>query len=164
VTSPSSARPRQVTFGGTQAIVGGALSTVLLIATAQQLYEQPMTEALEQALADPRAAGLDITVETARTIAKYTIMVMGVLSVASLVLGVFVLRRHRPARVALTILGVLVALATLLAGPPGWAVSVYVAASVVMLWSKPARAWFSDSEPSAFTSPPASFPPPPPPR
>jgi FtsH-binding integral membrane protein len=121
-----------------------------------------MTEALQQALDDPRAAGLGITVETARTIAKYTIMVMGVLSVASLVLGVFVLRRHRPARVALTILGLLVALATLLAGPPGWAVSVYVAASVVMLWSKPARVWFSDSEPSAFAPPPA--PPPPPPQ
>jgi len=160
VTSLSSERPRQVTFGATQAIIGGGLSTVLLIATAQQLYDQQMTEALQQALDDPRAAGLGFTVETARTIAKYTIMVMAVMSVASLVLGVFVLRRHRPSRMALTILGVIVALATLLAGPPGWAVSVYVAASLVMLWSKPARAWFADPAPSAFTPPPA----PPPPR
>jgi hypothetical protein len=74
--------------------------------------------------------------------------VMGVLSVSSAVLGVFVLRRHRSARVALTVLGCLVALLTLFAGPTGWIVTLYIAASVAMLWSKPARAWFSNPPPA----------------
>ena len=150
-------RPRQVTFGATQAVVGGALATVLLITTAEQLYSSEMRDALAQALSDPRAEQLNLTIETARTIAKYTIMVMAVMSVASLVLGIFVLRRHAAARIALTALGVVVAGAALVAGPPGWAVTIYVVASLVMLWSKPARIWFADPLPPGL-------PPAPPPR
>jgi hypothetical protein len=137
------ARPREVTVGGAQAVVGGAVATLLLIGAAQQLYSAEMHDALAKAVADPRVAQLGLTVDTARTLAKYAIMVMGVLSVSSAVLGVFVLRRHRPARVALTALGVLVGLLTLFAGPTGWIVTLYIAASVAMLWSRPARAWFS---------------------
>lgn len=145
--SGSSRRPREVTFGGTQAIVGGALATTLLIATAQQLYSSEMQDVLVQALDDPRASQVGLTIENARTMAKYAIMVMGVLSVSSLVLGIFVLRRHRASRVALTVLGSLVALMMLLAGPSGWLVTVYIAASLAMLWSGPARAWFAGAPP-----------------
>jgi hypothetical protein len=151
VTSPSAGettRPREVTFGGAQAVVGGAVATLLLIGAAQQLYSSQMHDALAKAVADPRAAQLGLTVDTARTLAKYAIMVMGVLSVSSAVLGVFVLRRHRSARVALTVLGCLVALLTLFAGPTGWIVTLYIAASVAMLWSKSARAWFSHPPPA----------------
>jgi hypothetical protein len=136
-------RPRQVTLGGAQAVVGGALVTVLLIGAAQQLYSSQMHEALAKAVADPRARQLGLSIDEARTLARYAIMVMGVLSVSSVVLGVFVLRRHRPARAALTVLGAAVALVTVFAGPTGWVVTLYVAASVAMLWSKPARAWFA---------------------
>nr|MBA2559434.1 hypothetical protein [Propionibacteriales bacterium] len=110
-TAPSQGgpRPREVTFGGTQAIIGGAITSVLLIGTAEQLYSSEMREVLSQALDDPRAARLGITIDTARTMAKYGIMVMGVMSVTSFVLGIFVLRRHRPSRIALTVLGGLVA-------------------------------------------------------
>jgi hypothetical protein len=141
------ARPREVTVGGAQAVVGGAVATLLLIGAAQQLYSSEMHDALAKAVADPRAADLGLTVATARRLARYAIMVMGVLSVSSVVLGVFVLRRHRPARVALTVLGVLVAVLTLFAGPTGWIVTLYIAASVAMLWSKPARTWFAAPPP-----------------
>jgi hypothetical protein len=140
-------RPREVTVGGAQAVVGGTVATLLLIGAAQQLYSSEMHDALAKAVADPRAADLGLTIDTARTLAKYAIMVMGVLSVSSVVLGVFVLRRHRPARVALTVLGVLVAVLTLFAGPTGWIVTLYIAASVAMLWSKPARTWFAGTPP-----------------
>lgn len=164
-------RPREVTFGGTQAIVGGALALVLLIGAAQQLYSSEMHDVLSQALENPRAAQLGITLETARTMAKYGIMIMAVLSVASLILGVYVLRRHGPSRIALTALGVLVAASTLFAGPSGWAITLYVVSSLAMLWSKPARAWFTDPPQSASGAGPAQWggpsvppPPPPPPR
>lgn len=138
-----SRRPREVTFGGTQAVVGGAITTLLLIGAAQQLYSSEMHDALAKAVADPRARQLGLSIDGARTLARYAIMVMGVLSVSSVVLGIFVLRRHRPSRVALTVLGALVALVTVFAGPTGWIVTLYVGASVAMLWSKPARAWFA---------------------
>jgi hypothetical protein len=136
-------RPREVTIGGAQAVIGGAVTTVLLIGAARQLYSSQMHDALAKAVADPRAEQLGLSIDGARTLARYAIMVMGVLSVASVVLGVFVLRRHRPARVALTILGGLAAVMTVFAGPTGWIVTVYVAVSLAMLWSRPARAWFA---------------------
>jgi hypothetical protein len=138
-------RPREVTLGGAQAIIGGAVMTVLLIGVAQQLYSSEMHDALAKAIADPRARKLGLTIDDARTLAKYAIMVMGVVSVSSVVLGIFVLRRHRPSRIALTVLGALVVLVTAFAGPTGWVVTLYVAVSVAMLWSRRARAWFARS-------------------
>jgi hypothetical protein len=161
-------RPREVTFGGTQAVVGGAIALVLLIAAAQQLYSSEMEDMLKQALQDHRAAELGITLDTARTMAKVTIMVMAVMSVTSFILGIYVLKRHRPSRIALTVLGAVVAVATLFAGPTGWVITAYVAASLGLLWSKAARAWFADPPPRAGYGPPAPYgggpyPPPPPP-
>lgn len=141
-------RPREVTVGAAQAVVGGAVATLLLIGAAQQLYSPEMHDALAKAVADPRAAELGLTIDTARTLARYAIMVMGVLSVSSVVLGVFVLRRNRAARIALTIVGILVAALTVFAGPTGWIVTLYVAASVAMLWSKRARTWFAGPPPA----------------
>jgi hypothetical membrane protein len=129
--------------GGAQAVVGGVIATILLIGAAQQLYSSEMHDALAKAVADPRAKQLGLSVSDARTLARYAIMVMGVLSVSSVILGIFVLRRHRPARAVLTVLGIIVALVTVFAGPTGWLVTLYVAASVAMLWSKPARVWFA---------------------
>jgi hypothetical protein len=150
------ARPREVTLGGAQAVVGGALATLLLIGAAKQLYSSQMHDALAKAVADPRAKDLGLSIADARTLAKYTIMVMGVLSVSSVVLGIFVLRRHRPSRLALTVIGGLVAVMTLFAGPAGWIVTVYIAASVAMLWSRPARAWFARPPTSPGQLPPSS--------
>jgi len=61
-------------------------------------------------------------------------------------------------------------LLTLVAGPQLWVVALYVASAVSLLWSKPARAWFTvpadagggPGVPPTATGP--SPPPPPPPR
>jgi hypothetical protein len=158
------ARPREVTLGGAQAVVGGALATVLLIGAAQQLYSSQMHDALAKAVADPRAKELGLSIADARTLAKYTIMAMGVLSVSSVILGIFVLRRHRPSRLALTVIGGLVAVLTLFAGPVGWIVTVYIVVSVAMLWSRPARAWFAPPPASGQLPPAGGGPFVPPPR
>jgi hypothetical protein len=136
-------RPREVTFGGTQAVVGGVVATILLVGAAQQLYSAEMHDALSKLVADPRAKRLGLSLSDARTLARYLIMVMGVVSVSSAILGIFVLRRHRPARTVLSVLGLVVAIITVFAGPTGWIVTLYIAVSVAMLWSRPARAWFA---------------------
>jgi hypothetical protein len=151
-------RPREVTLGGMQAVAGSVMALVLLVSTAQQLNGTDMTRTLTDIVRNERVSALDITVEGARTMLRYTIMVLSVLSAASLVLGVFVLRRHRSARVALTVIGGVVGVVALFAGPVGWAATLYIGVSVFLLWSRPARAWFSDG-----TTTPTSMPPTPPP-
>ena len=136
-------RPREVTLGGLQAVAGSVFAIVLLISTAQQLNGQQMTNTLADLVRSEQAATLGLTVESARTLVRYTIMVLAVLSVASLVLGFYVLRRHRGSRIALTVVGGVVALPALMAGPIGWLVTLYIGVSVFLIWSRPARAWFA---------------------
>lgn len=151
-TAPDSApRPREVTFGGMQAVIGSAVALVGVFSIAQQLDSAPVREALTQLSEEPRFASLDLTIEDVRSLMRYTLMGLGVLSVTSLILGIFVLRRHRSSRIVLTVLGGCVALASLPAGPSGWVVTAYVAVSLYLLWTKAARDWFAGA---TWPSPP----------
>jgi hypothetical protein len=114
---------------------------------AEQLDSSTMHETLTQITKDPRFASLNLTFEGARTLVRYMLMTMGVLSVTSLVLGVFVFRRHQPSRIALTALGSVVAVLSLFAGLPGWLLAVYVGVSVGLLWTRSARSWFAPAPP-----------------
>jgi hypothetical protein len=139
------ARPREVTVGGMQAVIGSAVALLMVFSFAQQLDSAPVREALTKLSEEPRAASLNLTVEGVRSLLRYTLMGLGVLSVTSLILGIFVLRRHRSSRIVLTVLGGCVAVACLLGGPTGWIVAAYVAVSLYLLWTKAARAWFAGS-------------------
>lgn len=139
------ARPREVTVGGMQAVIGSAVALLIVFSVAQQLDSAPVREALTKFSEKPRPASLDLTIEGVRSVMRYTLMGLGVLSVTSLILGIFVLRRHRSSRIVLTVLGGFVAVAALLAGPSGWLVTAYVAVSLYLLWTKAARAWFAGS-------------------
>lgn len=140
--SASSQRPRQVTLGAWLAVIGSVVAVVAMVGSMQQLHSAAVTDLLREVLAKPKVADAGLTLETTRTILKYTIMTAAVVAVTSLVLGLYVLRRHRGARIALSVLGVVVALFMLLGGPSGWPVTAYVAVSLALLWSRPARAWF----------------------
>ena len=161
MTESQDRRPREVTIAGWQALAGSVIALMILLSVAGQLNSKQMRDAVANALESPQTRGLGISVETVLEAAKYAIMVMAVLSVASLVLGYFVLRRHRGARIALTIVGSLAAVTTLFAGPAGWFATLYVVAALIMLWSKAARAWFAPAtgEPRAGPAPPSPPPP-----
>lgn len=148
-------RPREVTFAGVQTMSGSAIAIFVLIAIAQQLNSVEMRDALTEVINNPRFESLGVTLDTARELMKYMIMAMGVVSMTSLILGLFVLRRHQAARIVLTVLGGLVAVVFLFGGPPGWFITAYVAISVAMVWTKSARAWFADpAEPPLMGRPP----------
>jgi len=66
-----------------------------------------------------------------------------------------VLRRHRTARIALTVVGGIAAAVSLFGGLSGVLVALYIVVSLALLWSKEARAWFAN--------PGGQLPPPPPP-
>jgi hypothetical protein len=153
-------RPREVTLAGMQAVIGSAIALVVLVNGMQQLYSAEVHDALTEIVASEEARSLDLTLETARSILRYTIMALAVLSVASLVLGYFVLRRHRASRVALTVVGTAVALLCLFAGPLGWLVAAYIGVSIALLWSKQARAWFRGEEQRPAAGPQGPYAPP----
>jgi hypothetical protein len=150
-----------------QAVGGSVLALVLLISTAQQLNGSQMTDTLKDIVRQDQVSALNLTVESARDLLRYSIMVLSVLCAASLVLGVFVLRRHRAARVGLTVLGIIVGLVCVLAGPVGWVGTLYISVSLFLLWTRPARAWFGDPVaprggpglPPPGSPPPGSLPP-----
>lgn len=139
-------RPREVTVGGLAAVIGSVMALVLLVSTANQLHSSQVTKALTTVIKSEQAATLGLTLEGARELLRYTIMGLAVLSAASLVLGFYVLRRHRSARVVLTVIGSGVAALALLAGPVAWLVTLYIAVSIFLMWSRPARAWFAGSD------------------
>jgi hypothetical protein len=147
-----------VTLGGVQAVAGSVLALVMLISAAQQLNGEQMTNTLRDIVQQEQVSALDLTVESARDLLRYSIMVLSVLSAASLVLAIFVLRRHRPARVGLTVVGSVAGVALLIAGPVGWVGTLYIAVSIFLLWTRPARAWFGEGVASQG-GPPAGGPP-----
>ena len=161
----SATRPREVTWGGTQAVVGSLGALALLLTGAEQLHTSEMRDVLAEAVRNGGAAEAGVTVDTAVTVVRFGILVLGAMSAAATVLGVYVLRRHRGSRLGLTVLGSLVAVPALLAPPYGWLLVVYLATSIGLLWSKAARQWFDGDAPARPSSgmPPPSPPSPPPP-
>ena len=143
--SDAARRPREVTLGAIQAIIGSAVVLVFVLSVAERLDSGAVQEALTQLQQERQFRSLDITVEELRDLMRYALMAIGVVSVTSLILGIYVLRRHRASRVVLTVLGTGVAVVCLLGGPPGWVVTGYVAVSVYLLWTRSARAWFAGS-------------------
>lgn len=155
-------RPQEVTIGGLLAISGSIVAIVSLLISMSNLYSVEMTDVLRDIADGPGLNAWSLSIEDMRTFAKVAIMVMAVLSVTSAVLGVYVLRRDRVARIVLTVLGAGVAFFALFSGVAGVVLSIYIAMSIGMLWSKPARTWFRPE--SALEGGPPSGPPGPPPR
>jgi hypothetical protein len=148
-----------VTIGGLLAISGSIVAIVSLVISMSNLYSVEMTDVLRDIADGPGLKSWSLSIEDMRTFAKVAIMVMAVLSVTSAVLGVYVLRRHRVARMVLTGLGSGVAVFALFSGVAGVVLAVYIAMSIGMLWSKPARTWFRP-EPTPESGPPTGPPPP----
>ncbi len=165
-------RPPQVTIAGFLTLFGSVFALVGVFQGMSELYSASMSTFLRDVISRDELASYDLTLDLARRTVKYMLMVTSVLASASLVLGWFVLHRNKSSRLVLSVMGVLTVLLTLVAGPQLWVVALYVASAVSLLWSKPARAWFTvpadAGGPAGPGVPPTatgqSPPPPPPPR
>ncbi len=136
-------RPPQVTVAGFLTLFGSVFALVGVFQGMSQLYSADMSAFLRDIIDRDDLARYDLTLDLARQTVKYILMVTSVFASASLVLGWFVLHRNKPSRLALSVMGALTVLLTLVAGPQLWVVAVYVASVVLLLWSKPARDWFT---------------------
>jgi hypothetical protein len=152
--SAENPRPRQVTFGATLAVTGGLVLLFALVDLMIRLESIEVTQALRDGLRSLRLSG-DVSVEQARDVLRYSIMIFAVLSAAAVVLGIFTLKRDRAARIGLTAVIGTIGVAALFGGPATWLITVYIAVSVALLWSRSAREWFAGTPASALSGRPA---------
>jgi hypothetical protein len=139
----AASRPRDVVFAGVLTIMGSVLALAGIFSTQGELRSSSVRREIEGVLADERFSAFDISVESVLTMVETALMVASAASVAAIVLAVYVMRRHNPSRIALTLLGGFAALLVLFSGLAGVAIAVFVAYTVSLLWRQPVRLWFA---------------------
>lgn len=151
MSQPTEQRPPQVTLAS--GII--MFASVIVLATA---WEQVTTlgsletqQSLRDALAQAPFSSLGLDVESATQLLRVTCMVAAACACATAILGWFVRKPDRSARLGLTIFAGPVFVAGLAVG--GLAGS-FVAAGTAMLWLAPAREWFATGR----WTPPATAP------
>ena len=139
----TSARPSQVTMAGWTVIVGSVLVVVTVFDQVSSLHTVEVREAFQQALSEPMARNLGVTVDQVLVTVRVLSSIVAACAAATAILGWHVLRRHKPSRLALTVLAVPLFVCGIISG--GF-FTAFVAAGAMMLWSKPARAWFDGAQ------------------
>jgi hypothetical protein len=151
VPQTTDARPQQATLGGWMIVSGSVLLVASLFTTMADLRSLDTRRSVEETLAEPPLDTSGISVEGFLQLLHASALIAGGCAAAMAVLGVYALRRHRPARVLLSVLAVPLFLAGIVAGG---LLSSVVAVSVALLWVKPSRDWF-DGTPRAVPEAPA---------
>jgi hypothetical protein len=162
-------RPSQVTRAAVQAIVGSVLVMLAMVTVIARLNSQDMADFADELRKEPMLAGSDLSRDETLDLLRLSATICASACVASLVFAVYVLRRHNPSRIGLTVLGGLLIVSGVMQPIVGWLIAAYAGLAIYLLWSPPARTWFAwkpgqpvhnSGHPSASSSPP----PPPPPR
>lgn len=141
-------------------MAGSAFVVLFVFESVASLHTLQTREAVQTFLSEPPGNGLGMSVDGALTVMRTLGMVAAGCATAAGILGFHVLRRSKPARIALSVL----ALPLLVSGMvSGGFLSSLVAACAFLLWLPPARDWFEGREPPKASERPV-FPPPTPPR
>jgi hypothetical protein len=141
--SAAVSRPRDVVLASVLTIVGSVLALMGVFTAQGELRSSRVRGEIETLLQDEQLTPIDISVDTVLNAVEVGLMAASAASVAAIVLAVFVLRRHNPSRIGLTVLGGIAALAVLLSGLPGLAIAIFVAYTTSLLWRAPVRSWFA---------------------
>ncbi|MGO4258750.1 hypothetical protein AB4Y76_20120, partial [Marmoricola sp. RAF53] len=134
------ARPSQVTVAGWAVAAAAVVLVVAVFDQMARLHTVDMREDIARVISSGSAADLGLTVARATEILRWILMVSAVAAVAAGVFGVFVLQRHRAARIGLTVAAVPVVLTAPVAGSLP---AMVIGAGAALLWSRPARDWFA---------------------
>lgn len=147
-------RPRQVTVAGGLAVVGAVLLVVSLFDSMSQIRSVETRAAIADMLAQPPGNGLGVGVDQVVSAMRLVVLFSGALAAAAVVLGVFVLQRHKGARIGLTAVAGLLLFASPVYG--SLVLPMVLAFAATMLWSEPARDWFAGRRPRPAPQPPAA--------
>lgn len=127
-------------MAGWMAAVGSAFLLVSLFELMSNVQSIEIREAIEEFLATPLGAGMGLDVEGTTELLRGLALLTGAAAAAAMVLAIFVLQRNNAARLGFTIVAVPIALTAPLSG--GF-LALMIVFAATMLWTKPARDWFS---------------------
>ena len=137
-------RPPQVTAGACLALSACVLLVVAAF-EAMGSVGSPDTRALvADYLRKPPGSGFGVTVAQGVSVLRVAVFVDAALAAMGAVLAVFVLQRHRGARIVLTVAGLVLVLTAWFSGG---VLPLVLVAATVLLWSAPARDWFAGRPP-----------------
>lgn len=164
MSSPApSTRPSQVTVAGWSVAIASAFLLLSAFDALGSLHTVETRDQLTQAIDSGNLQGLGISVAEAVDAKRWALYVSAVAAVLTGILGVFVLRRDKAARIGISIGAVPIVLAVPLTGS---FLAMLVGAGAAVLWTRPARDWFAGRAPTprepkvqAPTEPPAWVPP-----
>src|SRR5262245_36908956 len=104
--TPTLQRPRQVTMAAWMVIAGSGFLVATAFERVASFHHLETREALTELLAEPPVKGLGLDLEGALVVLQAFAMVTAGCAAAAMILGYHVLKRHRGARLALTVLAV----------------------------------------------------------
>ena len=136
------------------AAIGCALLVVSLFDAMGSVRSADTMDSIRQLLSRPPGSGTGLSVESAVTLLRGLVLFSGALAATGTVLAVFSLRRHRGARLGLSVVaGLMLFTATFVTG----FLPVLIAVATSMLWGRDARDWFAGraAPPRQPGSPPA---------
>ena len=152
------ARPRRVTIAGVMAAAACVLLVVSLFDSMATVRSAAVREQIAEQLSRPPGDGLGLDPAAVVDMLRALVLVSGALAAAGAVLAVFVLQRHKGARLGLTVTAVLLLFsATFVSG----ILPILVAVAASMLWSREARDWFAGRPPRPDPAVPPPSPQPP---
>lgn len=133
---------------GWMIVVGSAFVVINVFEMLGGLRSMETRTMVEEYLVDGPGSALGWDIETGLSALRITAMVAAACAAAAAVLGWFVLRRDRTARIVLSTLALPLFFTGVVAG--GF-MSSLVAAAVALLWMQPARDWFDGKTPKPAT-------------
>ena len=138
------ARPRQVTIAGVMATAACLLLVVSLFDSMATVRSADVRERIADELSRPPGNGLGLDPAAVVEMLRALVLVSGALAAAGAVLSIFVLQRHKGARVGLSVIAVLMLFsASFVSG----LLPILVAVAASMLWGREARDWFAGRPP-----------------
>ncbi len=142
-------RPRQVTLAVVMSIVFSIVLVVSLFDTLARLRTPATRASVDEVLASPPSSELGL--ETAQVIDVLRAMAFasGALAAMAVVFAIFILQRHRAARIGFTVTAGLM----LLTVPAAGLFPVFLTLAAIPLWSRPARDWYAGRSPAPAAVP-----------
>jgi hypothetical protein len=152
VSQPTEQRPPQVTLAAGIIVFASLMVLVTAWERVSMLGSLETQQAVRDLLAEPPFSSLGVSVDEGTSLLRISSLVAAVAACGTAILGWYVRRPDRSARLGVTLFAVPVFVSGLAAG--GLAGS-FVAAGAAMLWMQPAREWFATGR----WTPPAPAPP-----
>lgn len=126
-------------MAGWVAALASGFTVLTLFESMSQIRSVEVRDSVDEFLSTPPGNGLGLDAGQVVEILRGLMLFSGAAAAAALVLAVYVLQRHRAARIGYTI----AAMAVMITAPvSGGFLPVLVGFAAFLLWTKPARDWF----------------------